>query len=74
MVSAAPLVSAGWLSFFSPLTPEPITNNAAARAVKDSRPLRSAIVQHAMFQVQFFAHLLRVFRITILIVRKLCKN
>lgn len=43
MVRDEPLVSDGWLSFFSPLTPDPITNKVIARAVKDREPLRSVI-------------------------------
>lgn len=52
MVWAAPLVSAGWLSFFSPLTPEPITNITVARAIKDSGPFWPAIMPLLATQVR----------------------
>ena len=52
MLKAAPLVSAGWLSFFSPLTPAPIANKTVARAVKDNTPFRPAISAAQRVRVQ----------------------
>ena len=43
MVSETPPVSAGWLSFFSPSAPPPITNSSVAIAIKDGRHLNPAI-------------------------------